>query len=222
MTFEINQFPEVSVLISCYNHEKWIMRCLRSLNNQLNIPHDNFEIILVDDGSNDNFKSLVPKINKLKNLKLITNKKNIGLPASLNKAIQNSTGRYLVRVDSDDYVERNFLFFLKYFLNKNPHFHAVSSDYYEVSDNEQIIKRCFSKRKEIACGVMYRRECLYDVGLFNTDFKMREGHELHKKFKKKFNIAYIQLPLYKYRMHSNNRTKDKKSLKKYDQKLNKK
>ena len=42
--------------------------------------------------------------------------------------------------------------------------------------------------REIACGVMFRKECLFDIGLYNEKFKMREGHELKKRFEK-----YIQL-----------------------------
>ena len=50
---------------------------------------------------------------------------------------------------------------------------------------------------------------------------MREGHELKKRFKKKFNLGRLEFPLYKYRQHSKNRTKKKKILKKYDNLLKK-
>ena len=48
---------------------------------------------------------------------------------------------------------------------------------------------------------------------------MREGHELRKRFEKKFSIARLNLPLYKYRSHSKNRTQKKRVLKKYDKML---
>ena len=63
---------------------------------------------------------------------------------------------------------------------------------------------------------MFRRECLFDLGLYDTKFKMREGHELMKRFEKKFRLAFLELPLYKYRIHTNNRTKDKKKLRYFD------
>ncbi len=68
---------------------------------------------------------------------------------------------------------------------------------------------------------MYRRECLYEIGLFNTKFKMREGHEMHKRFKLKFSIGHLELPLYKYRQHNTNRTKNKKNLSIYDKRIKK-
>ena len=48
---------------------------------------------------------------------------------------------------------------------------------------------------------------------------MREGHELKKRFERKFKIGRLELPLYKYRIYSKNRTKNKKELKKYDKLL---
>ena len=66
---------------------------------------------------------------------------------------------------------------------------------------------------------MFRKECLFDIGLYNPKFKMREGHEMRKRFEKKHKIGHLNLPLYKYRFHENNRTKNLKTLKKYDRKL---
>jgi glycosyltransferase involved in cell wall biosynthesis len=216
-----NKLPEISVIISTYNHDKWLVRCIRSLINQNNIKEDDFEIVLIDDFSRDKTQETIKKIKNNVNLVSIINKKNLGLPSSLNKAIKKSIGRYIVRVDSDDYVHRDFLYFLKFFLNENRHYHAVACDYVKVDKEEIVINRFNSRTDEIACGVMYRRECLYEIGLFNTKFKMREGHEMHKRFKLKFSIGHLELPLYKYRQHNTNRTKNKKNLTIYDKRIKK-
>ena len=219
MNLQKNKLPEISVIISSYNHAKWIMRCIRSIINQKNIDQNDYEIIIIDDASKDETKELLKKIQQNTDIITIFNKRNLGLPASLNKAIKKSTGRYIVRIDSDDYVHRDFLYFLKFFLNENRHYQAVACDYVKVDTNENIIQRHNAKNDEIACGVMYRRECIYEIGLFNTKFKMREGHELHKRFKKKFIIGHLEIPLYKYRQHKSNRTSNLKKIKKYDQQL---
>ena len=102
--------PKISVIVAAYNQEQFIGRCLRSLLHQT-LPHDDYEIIVVDDGSTDNtsyalelfcdpFESVV---------KVLTNKKNLGLPASLNRAIRKASAPFIVRVDSDDYVNSEFL-----------------------------------------------------------------------------------------------------------------
>ena len=212
--------PEISVIISVYNHSKWINRCLRSLFNQINISKKEYEIIVVDDCSTDDSFKILKKIKEKTNIILLKNKKNKGLPFSLNRAIKASDGRYIVRVDSDDYVTRNFLSLMKYFLNKNPQYQAVSVDYLWIDKNENILARKFASKEEIACGIMYRRECLYEIGLFNNNFKMREGHELNKRFRKKFKIAHLELPLYKYRRYEGNRTKEYKKLIKFDNLIN--
>ena len=70
---------------------------------------------------------------------------------------------------------------------------------------------------------MFRRECLFELGLYNEKFKMREGHELRIRFKKyNFKLGHLELPLYKYRKHQTNRTKNKKILSKYNLMLKRK
>jgi glycosyltransferase involved in cell wall biosynthesis len=212
---------EISVIICSFNHQKWIERCLRSLINQKIIKQDEYEILIVNDKSQDNTKKILKKYNYISNLKIINNSKNIGLPSSINNAIHQSSGRYIVRVDSDDYVDRYFLFFLHYFLSNNRNYGAASCDYIIVDDKEEYLRTENSQKNEIACGIMFRREALIDIGLYNKNFSMREGHELKKRFEKKYEIGRIPFPLYKYRKHSLNRTKNIKLLKKFDKKLRK-
>lgn len=210
---------EISIIVCSFNHEQWIERCLRSLINQKIVKQENYEILIVNDNSKDNTQKILKKYENIKNLKIINNTKNLGLPSSINKAIHESSGRYIVRVDSDDYVDRYFLFLLYYFLNNNREYGAVSCDYVLVNDMEELLQKKDSSKDEIACGIMFRREALINIGLYNKNFSMREGHELKKRFEKKYEIGRIPFPLYKYRKHSTNRTKNIKLLKKFDKKL---
>ena len=124
-----------------------------------------------------------------------------------------------MRVDSDDYVQRSFLYHLKFFLDYNRYYQAVCVDYLKVDENEEVISRENGSVNEIACGVMFRRECLFDIGLYNENYKMREGHDLRRRFEKEFKIGHLELPLYKYRDHADNRTKSE-LVKDFDEKLN--
>ena len=101
----------------------------------------------------------------------------------------------------------------------NREYQAVAVDYLKVTDSEKIIKKVNCFKEEIACGIMFRKESLFDIGLYNEKFSMREGHELKKRFLKKFKLGRLEFPLYKYRQHSNNRTKKKSVLKRYDKLL---
>ena len=180
-----NQLPDISVIVCSYNHEAWIERCIRSLLNQNYLNKNSYEIILIDDKSNDSTSNIIKNFSDFENIRIYKNKKNLGLPKSLNKAIKLSKGRYVIRVDSDDYAQRNFLFLAKLFLDMNREYQAVAVDYIKVDNFETNLSKenCF--KKEIACGIMYRKECLIKIGLYNEKFKMREGHEINKRFKKK-------------------------------------
>ena len=209
----------ISVIVCTYNHDKWIERCLRSILNQEIVKKNDFEIILVDDCSQDSTEKVLDKFQDESNLKIIRNKKNIGLPSSINKAMQDSIGRYIVRVDSDDYVQRSFLYHMKFYLDFNRHYQAVCVDYLRVDENEEVFERGNGLLDEIACGVMFRRECLFDIGLYDEKYSMREGHDLRRRFVKKFKLGHLELPLYKYRDHANNRTKNSDILENYNKKL---
>ncbi len=216
-----NQLPDITVVVCTYNHGAWIERCIRSLLNQKFIKKDDFEIILIDDKSTDSTKKILHNFSDLENIRIYSNKRNIGLPKSLNKAIMLSKGRYVTRVDSDDYVQRNFLFLSKLFLDMNREYQAVAVDYIKVDNFETVLSKENCLKNEIACGIMYRKECLINIGLYNEKFKMREGHEINQRFKKKFKIGRLELPLYKYRMHEKNRTKNLKRVSYFDKLLKK-
>ena len=80
--------PIVTILVPVHNHEQYIGRCLRSLLNQ-NFPRNYFEIMVINDCSTDNTKAA---INLFKNkISYTENKKNLGLPATLNKGIKNNS-----------------------------------------------------------------------------------------------------------------------------------
>lgn len=209
--------PKISVIVSNYNHERWIGRCLRSVFTQNFLPQQDYEIIVTDDCSSDNSLKIIQDIaNSNKNIRVITNKKNLGLQKSINHAIKQSFGQYIVRVDSDDYVSNFFLFFMYFYLNKNRKYHGVCVDYNLINSDEEIIERRSPLSHEISCAVMYRKDCLIEIGLYDEKFEMREGHELKQRFLKKFKMGYIEIPLYNYRMHETNRTKNTNLVNKFD------
>ena len=211
--------PEISVIVCSYNHDKWLERCIRSLAHQEDIDPSSYEVIVVNDASTDNTESVLSNLEFLPHLRVIRNDANIGLPASLNKAIRLALGRYVVRVDSDDYVARRFLSLMRLFLNMNREYQAVAVDYIKIDEFESVIEKVNCLEQEIACGVMFRKECLFDIGLYDEAFKMREGHNLRRRFEQKFRVARLEFPLYKYRHHGTNRTRDTDEVAKYDRQL---
>ncbi len=99
---ESNLKPFVSVLMSVYNAEKYLKDAIQSVLTQ---TYENFEFIIVDDGSEDNSLSIINQI-KDERIRLIVNEKNKGLIYSLNKGLEAAVGKYVIRMDADDICDR--------------------------------------------------------------------------------------------------------------------
>jgi len=98
---------QLSIIIPCYNVEKFVEKCVFSIVEQLNGIE--YEIILINDKSKDDTLKILKKIKKEnKNIVIIDNVKNIGAGASRNKAIKKAKYDYISFIDSDDYVNNNF------------------------------------------------------------------------------------------------------------------
>jgi glycosyltransferase involved in cell wall biosynthesis len=201
--------PKVSVIVATYNQERFIGRCLRSLLHQT-LPHSFYEIIVVDDGSTDKTAYALSLFTDRFDapIKIITNERNLGLPASINRGIRAARAEFVVRVDSDDFVNANFVNFLHFFLETNHYADAVACDYLLVDDSENVIERSNCLEKPIACGIMFRKEQLTEIGLYDEEFRCHEERELRIRFERKYHIHRLELPLYRYRRHDDNITND--------------
>ncbi len=208
-----------SIIITNYNYGNYLHRCIRSCLNQ-SLPADQFEIIVVDDSSNDNSDNIIEEYKSLPNFTYIKNKKNFGVAKSSNNAIRKSKGKFIVRVDSDDYVTREFTNILSYYLLENPEYLGAACDYYLVNDNGKKLVRLSSKKNPVSCGIMYNKKKLLKAGLYNPKFKHREEEELKIRLGTKYKIHHTNLPLYRYRMHRSNKTKTKDYSDKFKSKIN--
>lgn len=98
--------PKVSVIVPCYNVEKYVKRCLESLTQQ---TFQDIEIICVDDNSNDNtLKILRNYARKDKRIQVIKKQKNQGVAVARNDGLKKARGTYVSFVDPDDYVDLDF------------------------------------------------------------------------------------------------------------------
>ncbi len=98
--------PEISLIVPIYNVEKYLVKALVSIENQ---TFKNFEAILVDDGSTDKSIEIIKKFcDKNENFKFIQ-QENRGPAAARNAALEISTGKYIAFMDSDDFIEPEFL-----------------------------------------------------------------------------------------------------------------
>ena len=97
---------KVSVIIPAYNAEKYIEECIVSIINQ---TYKNIEIIVVNDGSEDNTMNIVNALKEKDNRIIIINQKNGGVSIARNNGFNNSTGEYIIFVDADDSLENTMI-----------------------------------------------------------------------------------------------------------------
>lgn len=103
-----NDMPMVSVIIPVYNVERYLARCLDSVLEQ---TYKNYEIICVNDSSPDNCKEILKRYERKYTDKIIVlhNEQNVGLRKTRERGIEASSGEYLMFIDSDDYIKKDFI-----------------------------------------------------------------------------------------------------------------
>jgi glycosyltransferase involved in cell wall biosynthesis len=209
----------VSVIITAYNYGRYIERALRSCLDQ-SIPNKQYEIIIVNDCSTDNTVAILD--NYQNDARIYHLEKNVGLSAARNFGVRKAKGQYVVFLDADDYLHRETIQVQQLFLDENHALNAVAIDYYLVDDLENHRERIKADEKPIACGIMFRKDLLIEIGLYDENFKAREEEDLRIRFLEKFNIYNIPLPLYRYRRHDNNLTNNEEVMQHAKNQLNQK
>tara|TARA_E500000318_G_C3568148_1_gene216594 strand:+ start:1545 stop:2147 length:603 start_codon:yes stop_codon:yes gene_type:complete len=190
---------KATIIITNYNYEKWLRRCIRSCLNQ-SLPRDQYEVIVVDDSSTDNSKDILLDYKDEKNFKVIFNQENRGVGYAANKGSRSARGKWIVRVDADDYVHFEFLNFLLLFAESNKS-KAVASDYVMVDFDENVLSRKNQEEDPIACAILYRTDVLEYIGSWSVDHAIDEDKDIHERYTKNFEIDYLEIPLYRYFKH---------------------
>ena len=102
----------ISIIVTAYNAEKTIERCLNSI---LNNKYDDYEIIIVNDGSTDKTEEIVQLFASEKIRYYY--EENKGVSSARNLGLKESKGEYITFVDSDDYVANNYFEGLEEYIN---------------------------------------------------------------------------------------------------------
>lgn len=206
----------VSIIITTYNYAQYVERAIRSALDQ-SLPSSEFEILVVNDCSSDRTADILQ--NYVDEVRVYNLEKNLGLSGARNFGIQKAKGQFIVFLDADDYIHKDLLKVQKLFLDENPKLDAVSTDYYLVDERGARIEHVNAEEKPIACGIMFRKDFLYNIGLYDETFRAREEEDLRIRWTQKYNIHNLLIPLYRYRMHTSNLTKDEDAMSKHQELL---
>ena len=192
-----NDQIKISVIITCYNLEKYIARAINSCLNQT-FPDDLYEIIVVDDCSSDKSWDLITGFGPM--IGSIKLDKNMGVAFASNAGIKAAKGEYIVRVDGDDFINKLFLSTMSEILEWNDEIGFVYCDHIVVNENyerKQSINT-LEKLLDHGAGVMFRKRYLEAVGLYDESLRNREDYDLILKYIKNFDGYHLKLPYYRY------------------------
>jgi len=209
---------KVTVYIATYNYAQYIEKAINSVINQ---TMSDWELIVINDGSTDNTKKILEKFKSHPQIAII-NQSNKGLNVTNNIALRLSQGKYIVRLDSDDYFDENALLILSNILDTKHDIDLVYPDYYEVDPAGSILK--LVRRDKIgeevelldlpahgACTIL-RKSCLLQIGGYIEDFSCQDGYEMWLRFIRKYKPYNVNIPLFYYRQHPASITKKKNKL----------
>ncbi len=127
--------PKISIIVPIYNAEKFLHKCINSILCQ---TFSDFELILVDDGSPDNSGKICDEYERRDHRVTVIHKKNGGVSSARNAGIEVAKGEYICFVDSDDYVERDYIECLVNTKSKYPNIKNIWCSFYVLSDSEDI------------------------------------------------------------------------------------
>ncbi|MFY7707625.1 MAG: glycosyltransferase family 2 protein [Flavobacteriales bacterium] len=209
----------VSLIITSHNYAQYVERAIRSALDQ-SLSKLEYEIIVVNDASTDHTSAILE--NYVDEVRVFNLEKNLGLAGARNFGIQKARGQFIVFLDADDYIHKDLLKVEKLFLEENINLDAVSTDYFLVNERGGRIRHVNGDEEPIACGIMFRKDFLYTIGLYDATFRAREEEDLRIRWKEKYNIYNIIIPLYRYRMHDSNLTKNEEAMQEHKQLLDSK
>ena len=201
---------ELSVIIPVYNVEKTLHRCVESVLKQ---SFQNFEMILVDDGSKDNSAIMVDEIALTDNRISVIHQRNQGLSAARNTGIKAATGRYITFIDSDDFIAQDTFKGIMELLNTHPEYDilefSVIEKYGSTAQHSLILKDCVYHNKQeywlkgqayrhtYAWNKIYRRELFENIE-FPKGKNFEDAHTLPKLVNAAKTIATTSLGTYYY------------------------
>lgn len=219
---------KISVIIPAYNAEKYLEQCVKSVQSQ---TYDNIEIIIVNDGSTDRTAEIIERLKeKDSRIRTLHKRKNEGIGAARNSALELVTGQYVLFLDSDDWIDPNHVSdlydllvrtesdvsianFTRYIESENRYeIHITDDDYYERIFTPQewfayqygkphYLSVCFT----VPWCKLYKRS-LFENILYYTGSFGEDDRTTWKLYLAADKIAYMHRPTMVYRVNSGSLT----------------
>jgi glycosyltransferase involved in cell wall biosynthesis len=216
-------YPKITVLMSVYNGSTFLRDAIESVLNQ---TFNDFELLIIDDGSTDNPLSIIDSFNDSR-IRVISNSRNIGLTKSLNIGLTKARGVYIARMDADDASLLNRLEVQYRYFKDNPNVTLLGGGCYYI-DSQNIVLReklrktghedikfyCFFNNPFIHSSVMFKKDCLNTIGGYNEFYKYAQDYDLWSRWVDYYKVANLKQIVVKWRstpMSISNAKRDKQA-----------
>lgn len=218
--------PKVSVIIPTYNCEKYLANAIDSALQQ---TYQDFEVIIIDDGSSDGTKELVKKyVNNYSDKIHYVHQQNKGVSAARNNGIKIANGEYIAFLDADDLWISTKLMDQMKLLEKDRGLVLVFTDM-QQTEGTKILYESFLKEKGYypliaatdffselvkkaliyTSTVVVKKQIFDEVGVFNETYKVGEDHDLWLRIAKRHRIGFLARSFVVRRLHDFNATRNK-------------
>ncbi len=198
----------ISIIMRAYNNEQFLNRSIESALSQ---TFANYELLVVNDGSTDKTKEMLeafrhPKIR-------ILHQKNQGMIAAGYAGLRAAKGDFVIFLDADDLFKAETLTELFQAVHQDIISAFAYGDYEEIDlrNNQKKIVSCSNILNALACGVLFKKSALLDVGFWDASFIFPE-HDLILRLSKKYSGVHIAKPLYVYNRHAGSFTADQEKI----------
>ena len=213
--------PLVSIYIPCKDYGEYLSNAIDSVVNQV---YTNWELIIINEGSNDNTSKIARYYQKKypNQISLIEHNKPIGLQKVANKVLDIAKGKYVVRLDADDWFHELALFAMVSKIEQNPKTGIIYGNYFYTNEDGKIlgIESRPQLGKEDLVGhlpphgacTLFDKKILINEGGYFEEVDAQDGWDLWYKLFKKVEAISLDLPLFYYRQHEKSLSKDNNRL----------
>ncbi len=204
---------DVSIIVPIYNTEEYLEKCIESLLNQ---TYRNIEIILINDGSTDNSEQIIKQYNDSRIVYI--SKENEGIGKTRNLGIQIAKGKYIMFIDSDDYIRKDCVEKMLHTITEKRADMVVSNYYKDFMGTIEEIKIPYFKPTTLLkdpnillglnlgpCNKIYTKSLLKEIK-FGEELKYEDVLFVIEALKKAKKIVKIEEYLSYYVIHSESET----------------
>ncbi len=211
----------ISIIINCYNGEKFLKKNLKSVLKQ---DYKNFEVIFIDNCSTDRSAKIFKEIND-KRFKYFKTKKKVKLYEGRNFALKKCNGQFITFLDTDDWWKKNFLSSRNKFYNSTKEYGFCYSNCFHYYENKNKFEP-FSKKNLpsgfvlddllkyyfVKMGTIIIKRKLISYLRFNPDYNIIGDYDFIIKASQKFKGMAFQDYLVNIRIHHNNFTQNNRNM----------